>query len=246
MTIIAVVNKSSMISDADVNLMVAACDYQITHHLAPLYNRSWWHVKAFTKTQVVPTSVSYFQVIIMDDPDQANALGYHTEDMKGVWGRVFVKPVLHAGGTALRGTLSVSSVLSHEVCEMFCDKNVNAWVDRTDGTFVALEVCDPVENDAYVIPVNDPSGKPVDVSVSNFVLNAWFDAQAPATSRFDYLHKVHAPLTMSVGGYMVVLNTKTGNVTEVFGDSVAENEHDKKKPFYAGSRSYRRQNKPGT
>lgn len=236
-TTIAVINKSTLVSDADVALMASACDYQLVKHVAPLSNRGIWHVKPFTKNQTVPAS--YIPIVIMDDPDQANTLGYHTEDAKGkVWGRVFVKPVLHYGGTVLKGALSVSSVLSHEVCETFCDKSVNMWIDRLDGTFVALEVADPVENDAYEIPVTDHLGNIAQVSVSNFILYSWFDAFAPAGSRFDYMNNVKAPLTMSPGGYIVILNTKTGKVTEVFGSHEAEKLHKQKKPHCEGSRTF--------
>lgn len=238
-TIIAVVNKSTLVSDADVKLMAAACDLQLTKHVAPLSNRGIWHVKPFTKDQTLPKGC--VPIYILDTPDQAGVLGYHTEDGKGkVWGRVFAKPVLHHGGTALQGALSVSSVLSHEVCETFCDKSVNMWIDRMDGTLIALEVCDPVENDSYDVPVVDDAGQTVQVSVSNFILYSWFDSFAPAGTRFDYMHNVKTPLTMSPGGYLVVLDTATGKVTEVFGSHDAEKLHHQKKPHPEGSRTFRR------
>lgn len=243
-TTIAVLNKSTLLSDADASTMASACQFQVTHHLAPLSARGGWKVIFFGKGQVVPPVD--FQIVIMDDPDQANALGYHTEDPDGkVWGRVFVKPVLDNGGSALKGALSVSAVLSHEVCETFCDKSVNMWVDRMDGTMVALEVCDPVENDSYTVTVTAPDGSHQVVSVSNFVTYAWFDKQAPAGSRFDFLHNVHAPLTMSPGGYMVVMDVHRAKVTEVFGSTHGEEEHKKKKPHHVASRTARRHGSHG-
>ena len=236
---IAVINKSTLVSDADVALMAAACEFQIVKHVAPLSNRGAWHVKAFSATDELPSEC--VSIVIMDDPDQANALGYHMDGTTGACGRVFVRPILHWGGSVLSGPLSVSAVLSHEVCETFCDKSTNMWIDRMDGTLVALEVCDPVENDSYEVCVTRADGIVVPVSVSNFVLYSWFNAFAPAGTRFDYLGNVKEPLTMSSGGYVVVLDYMNGEVTEVFGSKEAQKLHKQKKPHGDGSRSLKRQ-----
>jgi hypothetical protein len=238
-TTIAVINKSTLVSDEDARLMTLAIDYQLVKHIAPLSNRGVWHAKFYTKDAVVPAG--QLPLVIFDNPDQANALGYHSEDPNGKpFGRVFAKPVLEHGGSAMTGTLSVSAVLSHEACEMFCDKSCNMWIDRMDGTLVALEVCDPVENDAYDVPVVNATGQTIQVSVSNFVLYQWFDAFAPAGTRFDYMKKVTAPLTMSEGGYLIVLDLSTGQVNEVFGSKEAEKLHRQKKPHHPAARTTRR------
>lgn len=236
---IAVINQSTLVSDADAKTMWLACKNQIYYHAGPLLH------KRFLNSVFVPkggvASASDYPLVILDDPDQANALGYHTEDPNGkVWGRVFARPVFDNGGTALHGALSVSSVLSHEMLEAFADLNVNLWADRNDGTFVALEIADPVENDSYEVGSLDAHGNKVMVSVSNFVLNEWFDPLASPTSRFDYMKKVKAPLTMSPGGYIVVLNTRNGKVSQVFGSQEAEHMHNKKKPAHPASRTARR------
>jgi hypothetical protein len=183
-----------------------------------------------------------FPLVIMDDPDQAGALGYHTEDPDGkVWGRVFVKPVLENGGSALTGALSVSSVLSHEVLETFVDRSVNYWADRMDGkTMVALEVADPVENDSYNVTVTNPAGVKVKVAVSNYVLDAWFDPQADAKTKRDHMNTTPGPLQMSPNGYIVVLDYTTGKVDQVFGSKEAETMHNTKKPAHPASRTARR------
>jgi len=236
---IAVINKSTLVSDADAKTMWLACKNQIYYHAAPLLH------KRFLNSVFVPTGAvakaTDFPLVILDDPDQADALGYHTEDPDGkVWGRVFVRPILDNGGTVLHGSLSVSAVLSHEMLETFADLNVNLWADRFDGTMVALEIADPVENDAYEVGSLDAAGNAVKVSVSNFVLNEWFDPQAAPTARFDYMKLVKAPLTMSPGGYIVVLNYRNGKVSQLFGSKHAEHENRKKKPAHPASRSARR------
>src|SRR5438445_751400 len=114
---------------------------------------------------------------LADDAEQAGALGYHAETPDGrPYGRVFVGPVLDHGGGWLEGQLSVSTVVSHECCELFCDPNVNLWADDAQGRAYAVEACDPVEADSYEVSVEGRV-----VAVSNFVHPAWFDARA--TSR---------------------------------------------------------------
>lgn len=235
MTTIAVINRSSRVSDADCKLMTRACQTQLTKHAAPLLQRKTWKLVFVPAGQEPPADA--FPMIIMDTPDQANALGYHTTDDNGKpWGRVFASPVLDNGGTVLQGSMSVSSVLSHEVLELFADYNVNLWADRYDGTEVALEICDPVEADSYDIVV---SKKPV--SVSNFVLDEWFDAfQNPTGTKFDYMDKVTKPLTMSSGGYIVVRDLRSGKTSAVWGSKEAEQMHMLRKPGHPAARTSKR------
>ena len=235
MPTIAVVNKSTRLSDADGSLMTRACQLQLTKHAAPALLLRTWTVKYFKKGTTPPADA--FPIIIMDDPDQADALGYHTIDDNGnPWGRVFVGPVLDNGGTALRGSMSVSGVLSHEVLETVVDYNVNLWADRWDGTEVAVEVCDPVEADCYDVLVGKAQ---VPVAVSNFVMNDWFDAWQ-TNGKFDWMGTVSHPLEMSSGGYIIVRNTSTGEISSVWGSKEAEERHAKIKPGFPVARTSRR------
>jgi hypothetical protein len=127
-------------------------------------------------------------LLIVDNPDVANALGYHDVDPRGMpYGRVFVDPVLDNGGSALgdKGdpSLSVSAVLSHEVLEWWYDPACNDWADR-GRTSVAKELCDPVEADWYRID---------GVAVSNYVLPAWFNP-LDKVGPFDRLGKLTKPV----------------------------------------------------
>jgi hypothetical protein len=235
MPTIAIVNKSSRLSDTDASLMTRACQLQLTKHAAPALLLRTWKVKFFKSGAAVPDDA--FPIIIMDDPDQANALGYHTIDDKGKpWGRVFAGPILNNGGTALSGSMSVSCILSHEVLETVVDYNVNLWADRCDGTEVAVEVCDPVEADSYDVFVGAAQ---VPVAVSNFVMNDWFDAWQVG-GKFDWMGTVNAPLQMSAGGYVIVRNTSTGEINAVWGSKEAEARHAMIKPSFPVARTSRR------
>ena len=105
---------------------------------------------------------------IQDQPQ--GVLGFHTEDQGGkLWGVVAAKPELDNGAQVTTGDWSVSSVLSHEVLEMFVDPNCNLWANDGKGSAYSFEVCDPVEAPSYAV-----NG----VSVSNFVTPSWFDPLA--------------------------------------------------------------------
>jgi hypothetical protein len=228
---INVINKSTILKDPDFKLMVEACQIQLAQHVAPMWLRGSWNLVANQ-----PENIGY-PIVILDNPDQAGALGYHTETPDGkVWGRVFVNPVVRSKGTMTQGSMSVSAVLSHEVIEAYCDPNVNLWVDRSDDVMVAYEACDPVENDSY--EVTTKSG--AKVSVSNFVLPSWFDGQADVNSKFDFMAKLSKPFSMSKGGYLVTLNLKDGKVTNIFGSIEAKEKHETRQDPHPASRSSRK------
>jgi hypothetical protein len=115
------------------------------------------------------------------------------------------------GAKALTGPYSISSTLSHEVAEMFLDPWCSGWYDSGKGYLVAAEIGDPVQSDYYLID---------GVAMSNFLCGPWFNPLAAKTDRFDWMGKLHAPFTMSRGGYWVQL--KGGKVTQRFGEAMPE------------------------
>lgn len=210
---IAVVNQSTVVPYA--SPMVGACAYQLSHHVAHAYERTAPHVKLFTDVSVVPAGWDI--VAILDDADQAGALGYHDEINGRPYGRVFAKTVLDNGGTLNQGPLSVSAVLSHELAELFADAACSEWSDRGDGLEVALELADPVENDCYTVTYRGH-----DISVSDFVFPSYFDPQA--TGPYDYLNVLTRPFSIAKGGYLIVRKagpeSQKFNRTLEFGDDL--------------------------
>lgn len=193
--LLAVLNKSKLVSDADALLMTIACDIQLRRDVAPAWGMTPFDVKFYTGKPPAKA----LKLVIFDDADQADALGYHSDGPDGYpYGRVFTKPVLNAEGKAVSGPGSVASVLSHEVIELFGDPECNRWADGLDGNSYAFELCDPVEGDTYDIMATNRK-----VSVSNFVLPAWFDQNPPKGSQFDFLGLLKKPFTMTKGGYVV-------------------------------------------
>ena len=189
--ILAILNKSKVVTNAEALQMTAACDLQLRRDVAPAWGMLPFEVKFY----VAKPPTKALKLVIFDDADQADALGYHSDGPDGFpYGRVFVKPTMDAGAKVLTGPGSVASVLSHEVIELFLDPECNRWADGLDGNSYAFELCDPVEADGYDINK---------VNVSNFVLPPWFDQNPPKGSKFDFLGKLKKPFTMTKGGYVV-------------------------------------------
>ena len=165
--LIAILNQSKLVSDEDAASMTQAIAAQVRLDAAPLWDRAPAAVIFYTNPKDVPAAAHGIALVdtIKDQPK--GVLGFHTEDEGGkLWGVVAAKPELDNGGKATTADWSVSSVLSHEVLEMFIDPNCNLWANDGHGKAYSFEVCDPVEAPTYEV-----NG----VSVSNFVTPAWFD-----------------------------------------------------------------------
>lgn len=209
---ITLVNKSTLVSNSDVSLMARACAAQIRFHVAPEWRRQVMPViYAIDENSAPPGS---WIIGVLDDPDQADALGWHTEENGKYFGKVFAKPVLDNGGDSLTKNLSVSSVASHEVLEIFIDPACNRWASSSDGSYaISEEICDPVESVSY--PINVGNKK---IMVSDFVTERWFDSQA--SGPYDLLGQCQQPFEVLPGGYVVKL--EAGQVSQVFGDEYPE------------------------
>jgi hypothetical protein len=206
--LIAILNQSKNVSGGEAAAMTEAVAAQVRLDAAPLWDRAPAAVVLYTDPAAVPASAHAITLVdsIADQPQ--GVLGFHTEDQRGkLWGVVASQPELDNGGQMSTGDWSVSSVLSHEVLEMFVDPNCNLWANNGKGSVYTLEVCDPVEAPTYEV-----NG----VSVSNFVTPAWFDPQAPTGSRFDKLGLVRSPFSILKGGYMVY--AAEGKEHQVYGD----------------------------
>ena len=92
---------------------------------------------------------------ILDDSDQAGALGYHDLTSEALpLDKVFA-------GTDLKYGYTWSVTARHQLLEMLADPNINLSVllqtTETAGTLYAYEVCDACEsdNDGYEIGTAD-------------------------------------------------------------------------------------------
>lgn len=211
--IIGVQNLSTLVSDEDAYNMAMLVDYQARYHVA-----SSWGIQPPLVVYVKTLGAQTYDALIgiMDDADQAGVLGWHTEGPgASVYGRVFARPVLDNGGTILDGKLSVCSVLSHEVIETIGDRACNGWTQRADGTLIAMELCDPVESDTYPVTIAASDTASVTGTVSNFMLEPWFDPDAKS-GPYDWLSLLTAPFQVRSDGY--VISMTGGTVSESWGE----------------------------
>jgi hypothetical protein len=231
----AVVNQSTLVSDDDLQTAHAACLKQLTEHVAPAWGRLPMDGVFVPKGGQVPPDA--YPVYVIDDPDVAKMLGYHSEDPSGKpYGHVFAGPILQNRGTPLAGFPSVSAVLSHEVIEFFIDPTCSLYAVDGSGTLFSYEVADPVEGAAYAVLT--PDGAPV--SVSDFVFEAWFDAKAPPGTQYDWLKNCSAPFHVTKNGYAVTFDPAANTVTKVYGCEEHKQLHDIVRPDHPGARSARR------
>src|SRR5260370_4382481 len=225
--LIAILNQSALVTIADATAMTEGIASQVRLDAAPLWDRAPAAVIFYTDPANVPATAHGIAIVdtISDQPQ--GVLGFHTEDQGGkLWGIVAAKPELDNGAKTTTGDWSVSSVLSHEVLEMFIDPNCNLWANDGTGTVYTFEVCDPVEAPTYAV-----NG----VSVSNFVTPAWFDPLAPVTAQYDKLGHLPGAFTILHGGYVVY--SSAGSAQQKFGDEFPQWRRDMKSGPLARTRA---------
>jgi hypothetical protein len=192
--VIAVVNESTVVTDEEVKTAIQDLQTQISYHFRPYWD-SWAHLSFFRMPADIPDDM--WLLSILDDSDQAGALGYHdvTDTNKPIL-KVFAK-------TDQKYGLSWTVTASHEILEALADPWVSAAWQVTNTEFYALEVGDPVEADALGYKVN---GRTL---VSDFITPAWF---VPGLTGVAYDRQRHltAPLQLADGGYCSIFVSGRG------------------------------------
>ncbi len=207
---IAIVNVSSVVTDAEVAAFTAAMQIQLDRDFAPAWQMTA-NLTAIPTGKAVPSGS--WIVYIMDTSDQAGALGYHDLTSDGYpIAKVFAKDDQKYG-------LSWTVTASHEILETELDpyiqNTVFAQTSNTGGTLFSLEVCDAVEDDSFGYKING-------ILLSDFVYPAWFeDFRAPNSTQFDHMNVVKAPLQLAKGGYIGVFPIpNTSGWTQRLADTV--------------------------
>ncbi|PYT96210.1 MAG: hypothetical protein DMG38_24650 [Acidobacteria bacterium] len=116
---ISVIKASTVLTDNDVHPVVDALQKQVDNDFGPA-----WGVDAklnFVPQGGAPPAGSWW-LLMLDDSDQAGALGYHDLTSKGLpLGKVFAATDLKFGANWRVTT-------SHELLEMLADPNINLTV----------------------------------------------------------------------------------------------------------------------
>jgi hypothetical protein len=197
---ISVINESTVLTDADIAPAVAALQKQVTNDFRPV-----WGVDAeltMTGKTSQPPPGSWW-LVILDDSDQAGALGYHDLTSEGMpLGKVFA-------ASDLKANTSWTVTASHELMEMLADPNINLTVfvqnTNTTGTLYAYEVCDPCEDDSLGYQIDN-------ILLSDFVYPSWFeDFRTTGSTQFDRTNQIQSPLQLLNNGYIGVFNVSAGS-----------------------------------
>jgi hypothetical protein len=197
---ISVINESTVLADTDVSPVVAALQKQVSNDFGPVWGTDAELNIVAKGSQPPPGS---WWLVLLDDSDQANALGYHDLTTEGLpIGKVFAASDLKAG-------TSWTVTASHELLEMLGDPNTNLTVfiqnTNTAGTLYAYEVCDACEDDSLGYQIDN-------VLLSDFVYPAWFESFRPeGSTQFDRMKKIQSPFQLLVNGYIGVFNVTAGS-----------------------------------
>lgn len=221
---IAVINESTVMTDAQVEAIIPALQIQLDRDFGPV----WGMVTTltFVPKAEIANVVNNWQIIILDDSNQAGALGYHDVTSAGKpISKVFAK-------TDQQYQASVSVTISHELLEMLGDPGINLTVAEEDNqgnltALLAYEAGDPVEADQYGYEING-------VLVSDFIYPSWFGGIE--AKQFDHMSHCSQAGEILSGGY-VGKWTPGGGWTQVNGQLAATRESSKAP---VGSRRERR------
>ncbi len=201
--VIDVINQSTVVPDAQVEILAIHLQIQVSRDFAPIWGTD--AIVHFLPKTVTPSAKSW-QLVILDDADQAGALGYHDLTAAGLpLGKVFARTTIKAG-------LQWSVTASHELLEMLGDPDINltAFVQDTNttGRLYAYEVCDACEDDSFGYDI----GTLQPTRVSDFVTPAWFEPQGTSLNpTFDFKGHVTAPFQLLKGGYIGIFDVTSGS-----------------------------------
>lgn len=197
---VAVINASTVITDAEVEVAIAALQIQVHRDFAAA-----WGIDADLMPVArggTPPSGAWW-LVILDTSDEGGVLGYHDLTSEGLpLGKVFAKTDRDLG---LRWTVTAS----HELLEMLADPDVNltVFVERSSstGTLYAYESCDACQADDVAYDIHG-------VLVSDFVFPAWFQSfRKKGSTRFDKGRRIQAPFELLPGGYIGAYDVKSGS-----------------------------------
>ena len=196
---ISVINESTVVTDAEVTAAVQDLQTQVSRDFAMA-----WGIDAdliFVGSGSQPQSGSWW-LVILDNSDQAGALGYHDLTNEGLpLGKVFAATDKQFGA-------NWTVTASHELLEMLGDPDINltALVQSGDttGRLYAYEVADACEADNYGYTIGN-------TLVSDFVFPAWFQSFAPRGTQLDQQSHIQQPFEILPGGYIGVFDITNGS-----------------------------------
>lgn len=181
--VIAVTNESTVLTDEQIIAIIPALRHQVSFDFSAFWNKDCT-LTFLPKGQ--PLTNGWWQLVIVDDPDQAGALGYHELTSDGYpLGKIFAR-------LDIQSDVSWTVTVSHELLEMLGDPYCTWCAKGSDGKIYSMECGDPVEADSLGYRIDG-------VLVSDFITPAWF---SPANfTRVDFKGHIGKPFEIAEGGY---------------------------------------------
>jgi hypothetical protein len=197
---VAVINESTVLTDADIKPVVEALQAQVREDFSPI-----WKIDA--DLVFVPTGgdvpMDSWWLPIFDHSDQADTLGYHDLQPLGFpMGKIFAADDMKAG-------TSWTNTASHELLEMLADPEICECTLQylPDGKMrlVAREICDPVSEDSHGYQKGG-------ILVADFVTRDWFVAwsQTFPGVKYDFRGILAKPFQLADQGYIGVMDVERG------------------------------------
>lgn len=191
---ISIQNLSTVFTDAQAQALLKAWQADL-----PAFCDAWGI--AVPQLALVPKNAppppGAWVMALMDNADQAGALGYHdlTADHLPL-GKAFLKTTVQAGD---QPTVTADHEMKEMLVDPNCDRTTIFGTSKKKGFAYAYEVCDACEDDSFGYTVGG-------VLLSDYVLPAWFDVGFPGP--YDKGGHIQKPLTLLKGGYIGVLPLK--------------------------------------
>ena len=243
---IYVYNKSTVVSNNEVAIMVAACNILIKKVCFI------WNLLPVTITHLVTLiDVNYIFYIIDNTTLTPNMVSCYTSTNGKVSGYILAKNILNNGGVTLykdATTYTVAAALFHEIVETIIDPTINTWWRLNTLNMVAGDICNPVLNNLIVVQTPNPNVNPcnklgcsfnkykgplvretpltntnvVSVALCDFLYPTWFDPILTISTGivYNYANTLTKPFSISSGGYVVLLDNTTNKLTYKYGSKV--------------------------
>lgn len=183
---------------AELSRAASALQRQVLEHFFPA-----WGVSATVRTAAAsgPANGDDWVLELRRVPTVDGALGVHQVTATGM-PLMFDFPLLDA-----QDGVPWTVTASHEILETLADPWLRRGVQDDDGAWWAVEICDAVETDTYVID---------GVEVSNFCLPAWGEPPSSRPgARYDHLGLCGRPWEVREGGYAQRFDVRANAWTQV-------------------------------
>lgn len=206
MPTIVLVNKSTVLTDAEIDAVIPALQQNATD-----FCNVWRSVQDFPANATIlannDPAPEAWPLYIYDHTDIPGAGGYHDDDLMKVQGKVFA-------ADAMEHNEAWTVDASHEMLEMLGDP-LTTKIIKVPGLRLEwfAEVCDPVEADSFGYKVGD-------VLVSDFVLPSY--SKSIPLGHFDFTGALKGPCPdLTHGGYITLYDPKTRQFHQRFADHLS-------------------------